>query len=591
MSNVIENVANGLDDRLSIASWSRRNIRKVFPEHWSFMFGEMAMYAFITVLLSGIYLTLFFKPSMAEVMYEGSYVPLKGVHMSEAYASTLNISFDIRGGLLLRQIHHWAALLFVAAMSVHLVRVFVTGAFRKPREINWMIGLGLLMMGFLAGFSGYSLPDDLLSGTGLRIAEGIMLSIPVIGTYLSFFLFDGEFPGDEFISRLYGIHILLIPGLIVALMTAHLMIVWYQKHTQFPGKGRTNDNVVGYPVMPIYAAKAGGFFFVVFGVIVAIAGVVTINPIWGYGPYMPDQITAGSQPDWYMGWLEGALRVMPNWETVAWGHTISWNVFVPAALLMGIVFGLLSAYPWLEQWATPKDARKPQYNLLDRPRNAPTRTALATGSLTFYFLMLIAGGNDVIASQLDMSINAITWFVRIGIFVVPPFVFWVTRRICLSLQRKDRDLLLHGVETGTMMRLPHGEFEEVHAPLNEDVRATIMSKEVIEPIPHPEKTDANGVKTPGYQVKRLQAAVSHWIYRDNVPLPSKAELEAAEHHILESAEKGAPIKHQMRQLEAEGGVMHDPSAAAADKAAGVSVPHLDEKFAEDVEKEKGQQAD
>ncbi len=590
MSNAIGNFASGLDDRLTIASWSRRNIRKVFPEHWSFMFGEMALYAFITVLLSGIYLTLFFKPSMTEVLYDGSYVPLKGVHMSEAYASTLDISFDVRGGLLLRQIHHWAALLFVAAMSVHLVRVFVTGAFRKPREINWMIGLGLLMMGFLAGFSGYSLPDDLLSGTGLRIAEGIMLSIPVIGTYLSFFLFDGEFPGDEFISRLYGIHILLIPGVILALITAHLLIVWYQKHTQYPGKGKTNDNVVGYPVMPIYAAKAGGFFFVVFGVIVAIAGVITINPIWGYGPYMPDQITAGSQPDWYMGWLEGALRIMPNWETVAWGHTISWNVFIPAAVLMGIVFTLLGAYPWLERWATPGDQTK-DHNLLDRPRNAPTRTALATGSLTFYFLMLIAGGNDIIASQLDMSINAITWVVRIGIFVIPPFVFWITRRICLSLQRKDRDLLLHGVETGTMMRLPHGEFEEVHAPLSEEAKAVILSKETIEPIPYPEKTDANGVKTPHYHLKKMQAAVSHWLYRDAVPLPSAAELEAAEHHILESAEKGAPVMHQMRQLEAEGGVMHDPSAAEADRAAGVTVPHLDAEFDQKAEDEKGQQAD
>lgn len=587
MSNHLGNLASELDDRLTIASWARRNIRKVFPEHWSFMFGEMAMYAFITVLLSGIYLTLFFKPSMTEVIYDGSYVPLKGVEMSEAYASTLNISFDIRGGLLLRQIHHWAALLFVAAMSVHLVRVFVTGAFRKPREINWMIGLVLLMMGFLAGFSGYSLPDDLLSGTGLRIAEGIMLAIPLVGTYISFFLFDGEFPGDEFISRLYGVHILLIPGIIVALMTVHLLVVWYQKHTQFPGKGKTNDNVVGYPVMPIYAAKAGGFFFVVFGVIVAIAGIITINPIWGYGPYMPDQITAGSQPDWYMGWLEGSLRIMPNWETTALGHTISWNVLVPGGILMGVVFGLLGAWPALERWATP-DTGQQQYNLLDRPRNAPTRTAMATGALTFYFLLLIAGGNDIIASQLSMSINAITWFVRIGIFILPPLVFWLTRRICLSLQRKDQNLLLHGVETGTMMRLPHGEFEEVHAPLREEVKATIMSKETIEPIPYPEKTDANGVKTPGYHMKKLQAMVSHWLYRDPVPLPTPAELEAAEHHILESAMRGAPVKKEMRQLEAEGGVMHNPAAAAADKAAGVTVPGIDDPA---LEKEKGQQAD
>lgn len=572
----IGGAASGLDDRLSLASYARRNIRKVFPDHWSFMFGEMALYAFIAVLLSGIYLTLFFKPSMTEVIYDGSYVPLKGLHMSEAYASTLHISFDVRGGLLLRQIHHWGALLFVAAMSVHLVRVFVTGAFRKPREINWTIGVLMLTMGFLAGFSGYSLPDDLLSGTGLRIAQGIMLSIPVVGTYISFFLFQGQFPGDEFISRLYGIHILLIPGIILGLVVAHLLIVWYQKHTQYPGKGKTNDNVVGYPVLPVYAAKAGGFFFVVFGVIVLIAGLVTINPIWAYGPYMPDQITAGSQPDWYMGWLEGSLRIMPNWETVAWGHTISWNVLIPGGVLMGVVIGLLAVYPMIERWVTPDDG-KLQHNLLDRPRNAPTRTALATGSLTFYFLLLIAGGNDVLASQFSLSINAITWFVRIGVFVIPPIVFVLTKRLCISLQRSDRELMLHGVETGTMMRLPHGEFVEVHGPVSEEKRAVIMSKEDIKPIPYPEKTDSNGVKNPGYRIQHLQARLSHWFYRDNVAMPTPEELEHADKHILESAAQGAPIKSQMRQLEAEGGVMHDPGAAALDLKAGVDdVPGLPE---------------
>ncbi|MCU0280042.1 MAG: cytochrome b [Candidatus Nanopelagicales bacterium] len=252
-----------VDDRLTSSNFLKRSMGKVFPEHWSFMLGEIALYSFIVVMLSGVYLTLFFKPSMIEIAYNGSYVPLKGIKMSEAYASTLDISFDIRGGLLMRQVHHWAALFFIAAISVHLCRVFFTGAFRKPREMNWVIGVGLLTMALLAGFAGYSLPDDLLSGTGLRIAQGIMLSIPVIGTYLSFFVFGGEFPGTDFISRLYAVHILVVPGLILALLTAHLIMVWYQKHTQFPGPGRTNDNVVGYRLMPIYMAKAGGFFFVV----------------------------------------------------------------------------------------------------------------------------------------------------------------------------------------------------------------------------------------------------------------------------------------------------------------------------------------
>ena len=348
-----------VDDRLASSNFLKRNMGKVFPEHWSFMLGEIALYSFIVVMLSGVYLTLFFKPSMIEIAYNGSYVPLKGVQMSEAYASTLDISFDIRGGLLMRQIHHWSALFFIAAISVHLCRVFFTGAFRKPREMNWVIGVGLLTMALLAGFAGYSLPDDLLSGTGLRIAQGIMLSIPLIGTYLSFFVFGGEFPGTDFISRLYAVHILVVPGLILALLTAHLIMVWYQKHTQFPGPGRTNDNVVGYRILPIYMAKAGGFFFVVFGIITLISGLVTINPIWLYGPYTPDQVTAGSQPDWYIGWLEGALRMMPNVEWVIFGYTISWNILVPAAIVPGIIFTVMGLYPWIEQWATGDKSRAP----------------------------------------------------------------------------------------------------------------------------------------------------------------------------------------------------------------------------------------
>jgi ubiquinol-cytochrome c reductase cytochrome b subunit len=246
--------------------------------------------------------------------------------MTEAYSSTLAISFDVRGGLLMRQIHHWAALFFTAAVSVHLLRVFFTGAFRKPREINWVIGTLLLVLALLEGFSGYSLPDDLLSGTGLRIAHGIILALPVIGTYVAMFLFGGEFPGTDFMPRLYAIHILLIPGILLALITVHLIMVFYQKHTQFPGPGRTESNVVGFRLFPIYMAKAGGFFFVVFGITVLIAALVTINPIWMYGPYTPSQVTAGSQPDWYIGWLDGAVRLMPNWESVIFGYNFSWNI-------------------------------------------------------------------------------------------------------------------------------------------------------------------------------------------------------------------------------------------------------------------------
>ncbi len=547
-----------LDQRVPVAGFAKRNLRKVFPDHWTFMFGEIALYSFIVLLLSGIYLTLWFKPSLQEVIYNGSYVPLKGVEMSEAFASTLHISFDVRGGLLMRQIHHWAALLFVASMTIHMIRVFFTGAYRKPREINWTIGILLLTLGILEGFAGYSLPDDLLSGTGLRIAEGIVLSIPVVGTYIQFFMFGGEYPGTDFIPRLYGIHILLIPGIILALITAHLMIVWFQKHTQFPGKGRTNDNVVGYPFMPIYMAKAGAFFFIVFGILVLVSSLVTINAVWQYGPYLPDQITAGSQPDWYMGWLEGALRAMPDWETVLWGHSISWNVLIPGVAVLGACVTILALYPMIERKASGDDR---VHNLLDRPRNAPTRTGLGVMGLTFYLVLLIGGGNDLIAHAFDLSLNAITWFVRIGLFVLPPLAFIITKRICLGLQRRDRERLLHGHETGSIMRLPHGEFVEIHSPISEDEKARILSKREVdyEPLPWPEKTDADGVKRPGYGKEKLAARLSRFFYRDRVPLPTPEEIEAAEAHIRHAAAEGEEVMRHHAQLEAEGGIYVDPS--------------------------------
>ena len=536
-------VATYVDQRVGSNKFLGRNLGKVFPDHWSFMLGEIALYSFLVVLLSGVYLTLFFKPSMVEVIYNGSYVPLKGIEMSEAYASTLDISFDVRGGLLIRQMHHWAALIFVAAIAVHMFRVFFTGAFRKPREFNWILGVGLATLALAAGFSGYSLPDDLLSGTGLQIARGIVQSIPIVGTWGAFLLFGGEFPGTDFISRLYGIHILLVPGLILALVTVHLMLVWTQKHTQFPGPGRTNNNVVGYPLMPVYMAKAGGFFFIVFGICT------------------PDQVSAGSQPDWYIGWLDGALRIMPNLESYLFGYTISWNILIPAVIMPGIVFTALALYPFLEAWVT---GDKREHHLLDRPRNTPTRTGIGVMAITFYGLLWIGGGNDIIATSFNLTINSITWFLRITIFVLPPIAFVVTKRICLALQRRDRDKLLHGYETGRVLRLPHGEFIEVHETINYKEMAVITSKSDIAPLPAPVKVDADGVANRKYRIQSLRAKLSNFFYADNITKPTTAEIEAAQHHIDHDAALEAPL-HAYEDADeirnAHGGVLHHPGMA------------------------------
>ncbi|MCX2954767.1 cytochrome b, partial [Lentzea sp. NEAU-D7] len=306
--------ANAADERFHPASGLRKQINKVFPTHWSFLLGEIALYSFIVLLLSGTYLALFFDPSMTEVTYNGAFENLRGIEMSRAFASTLDISFETRGGLFVRQVHHWAALLFMAAIVVHMFRIFFTGAFRKPREINWVIGIVLFMLGAIEGFLGYSLPDDLLSGTGLRVMAALLISFPVIGTWLNWLMFGGEFPGTDIIPMLYTAHILIIPAIILGLIAAHLALVWYQKHTQFPGVGRKETNVVGVRIMPVFAAKGGGFFAIVVGVIAIMGGVFQINPIWNFGPYNPAQISAGSQPDWYMGWTDGLVRIWPAWE-------------------------------------------------------------------------------------------------------------------------------------------------------------------------------------------------------------------------------------------------------------------------------------
>lgn len=456
--------AKWVDNRLAVASPVRKLVNKVFPDHWSFMLGEIALYAFIILLITGTFLTLFFEPSMREVVYDGAYTPMRGLHMSQAYKTTLDISFEVRGGLIMRQIHHWSALLFVAAMMVHMFRIFFTGAFRRPREINWLIGFNLFLIGFVEGFLGYGLPDDALSGTGLRITGGIIQSVPIVGSWLSFAIFGGEFPGELIVSRMYILHVFLLPLILLGLIATHIGIVVKQKHTQFPGPGRTEHNVVGTRFLPAFSGKAAGFSMVVFGVLAGLGGLVQINPIWIMGPYKSAVVSAGSQPDFYMGWTDGLVRLFPAWETRLFDHTIP-AAFYAAAIPGGILVTLAMLYPFIERFLITKDGT--HHNLLDRPRDAPTRTALGAMAITFYLVLLISGGNDIIAEKFHISLNAMTWAGRIGLLLLPPIAFYLTYRICLGLQQHDREVLAHGVETGIIKRLPSGAFIEVHQPLAE----------------------------------------------------------------------------------------------------------------------------
>jgi ubiquinol-cytochrome c reductase cytochrome b subunit len=453
----LDGVGGWLDDRFHGAKGVRVLMKKVFPDHWSFMLGEIALWSFVILLLTGTYLALFFDPSAAQVAYHGSYVKLDGIRMSQAYQSTLNISFDIRGGLLIRQIHHWAAIMFMVAIMAHMLRVFFTGAYRKPREINWLIGVGLFTLGLIEGLFGYSLPDDQLSGAGLRIFSGVLEGVPIVGTYLSFFLFGGEFPGTAIIPRMYILHVFLIPGLILSLVTAHLFIMFWQKHTQMPAKGNTEQNVVGQPFFPYFLLKGQAWFFFIFGTLVALSTFAQINPIWLYGPYTPLAISSASQPDFYMGILEGSLRMMPAWEINFIGHTLSLSVLIPGLLILGAFFTGAALWPFFEQWAT---GDKRIHNINDRPRNAPVRTGVGVAVVCFYGILWAEGANDVLADRFDVPLYTITWIARIAIFVVPIGAYFATKRICLALQRKDANMLVHGVEIGIIRQLPSGEFVE-----------------------------------------------------------------------------------------------------------------------------------
>lgn len=424
-----------IDSRLGTAKLARTALGKVFPDHWSFLIGEIALYAFIVLVLTGTYLTFFFDASSQDTVYRGSYAALRGLHMSQAYRSAVDLSFDVRAGLVMRQVHHWAALLFIAAIVVHLMRVFFTGAFRKPRELNWMVGVTLLILAIFNGFAGYSLLDDQLSGTGLRIAYSITLSIPLAGTWLASLLFGGKFPGPDIIERLFVIHILLVPALIVALLVAHLAILVRQKHAQFRGPGRSETNVVGERVWPSFAFKSLGMMMLTTAMVCLLGGVAQINPIWLYGPFRPAEVSSASQPDWYMGWLDGALRLYPGWELRAFGFEVP-APFFPAVLLAGVTFAALYLWPFLEARVTRDRA---SHHLLDRPRDRPVRTALGVATLSFYAVCTLAASSDVTATTFNLSVNVVLWSFRVLLVVAPVVTGWVAHSLCKELGRRDAD--------------------------------------------------------------------------------------------------------------------------------------------------------
>jgi ubiquinol-cytochrome c reductase cytochrome b subunit len=426
---IVDRLTRAVDDRLRLSPVVRKAMAKVFPDHWSFMLGEIALYSFVVLVLTGVYLTFFFEPSSADRLYQGEYAPLDGNVTSAAYASTVRLSYDVRAGLLIRQTHHWAALLFVGAIVLHLGRIFFTGAFRKPREINWLIGVTMLTLALLNGFTGYSMPDDLLSGTGLRILYSVVESVPVVGAWLAFLAFGDEFPGDLVIPRMFVTHVLLVPAVLAALISLHLAILIRQKHSQFPGPGRTEHNVVGSRFWPGYTLRTLALFAWVLAVLFALGGLVQINPVWIYGPFEPTQVTSPAQPDWYIAWGEGALRLFPPVEFRVAGHLVP-APFFPGVVFGGLTFLALYAWPFCERLWTRE---KPSHQLLDRPRQHPVRLGLGVAALVFYTLLVLAAADDIVARLLRVPLLDVLSVLRVLVLVLPIpaglIGWWVARAL------------------------------------------------------------------------------------------------------------------------------------------------------------------
>ena len=449
-----------LDERLGSSKFLTSVLDKIFPDHWSFMIGEVAMDSLIILIATGVYLTLFFVPSGSDVVYAPTsghvYAPLVGQHMSAAYQSVLNISFNVKFGLIMRQAHHWAALIFLAAVFFHMSRVFFSGAFRKPRELNWIIGLLLWQVVMLEGFTGYSLPDDLLSGTGIRVIYSILQGIPFVGPWLVYNLWGGPYPGTTFITRLFVIHEFVFPALIVGLLSAHLMILWHQKHTDFPGPGKTETNIRGSRIWPTYALKAGGLMMMVGSVTFLLAGFFQINPVWSYGPYNPYTVSIGSQPDWYLGWLDGSVRLFPHWEFRTSWLTIPNPVF-PGLLIPGIVFGIMFAWPWIDKYVYQDYG---PHNLLDRPRDKPFRTAVGVAAIIFFVDLTVACGTDILAHNLHISFERLIEVLQWGALAFPAIGFVLAFRACVMLQRTNAHPIQRPVGS-VIMRTADGAYHSV----------------------------------------------------------------------------------------------------------------------------------
>lgn len=523
-------VADTTPGRLTAAAVTWMRHRPV-PLHWTGLFGVATAAIALVYLGTGFVMGFLFDASIEQVVYHGSYAPLDGQLVSAAYASELRLAFDVHGGMLLRQLHHWSMQLLPATIIMQMLVTFFTGGFRKPRRTRWGLLFLLYVVALAGGWSGYGLPDDMLSGSGLRIVEGVALGIPLIGTDVTGLLFGGPFPG-RIIETLAVIHFGLVPIAMALLLALQAIVALAESPAQFPALGRSETSTTGVAFWPNGLIRLGGFFISVVGILVVIATTVTINPVWQYGPSDPGNATAGSQPDWYTAFLDGALRLVPpGWEIVILGRTVTLAVIVPL-LAIGAFMVLVLLYPFLEQWIA-SDAR--DHHLLQRPRDTPTRTAIGAAGMTFYGVLWAAGSADVLAHQLQLALETVIHTQQTMLIIGPLIAFALARRTALALQRKDREALLHGYETGRIVRLPDGDHIEVHAPISAEERWRILAAERPEPVILQPRVDGRTTTA-----MRIRFQLNHFFFTGRlVPLPPVDAEHAAPVAVGEATQ--APV--------------------------------------------------
>ncbi|ELZ32547.1 menaquinol-cytochrome c reductase cytochrome b subunit precursor [Halogeometricum pallidum JCM 14848] len=442
-----------LDRRFDLDG-GRSFLGKAFPAEDSFLLGEVALFCFVVLALTGMFLGMFFEPSTSDVEYEGSVAAFQGQEVPEAFASVLHITYDIPFGMFIRRMHHWAAHLFVASIGLHMLRVFFTGAYRNPREANWVVGTGLAGLAMGAAYTGYALPFDEFAATATGIGYNLATSVPFAGDVLGKVVFGGEFPSSATIPRLYFLHVLVIPVAIAGLLAIHMAILVRQKHTEAPrdddvvgpspprsnrvtdgdavGDGgaagtvdRDDDSVVvGLPAFPNQAAVSVVVFFLTLATLAVLGGFLPVHNIAEYGPNNPAGTPELIMPDWFLMWVYGFLKLLPSWMSftvpVAGVHVST--EFIGGIVLPTLVFGAVAVWPFVDYRADPVHFTA---NPLDRPR----QTAVGVAAIQFIMIASIAGMNNLLSRALGVETGVVNPVLTAALVAVPAVSGYLTYRL------------------------------------------------------------------------------------------------------------------------------------------------------------------